>query len=62
MVLYILCLKLGKIRKDIKEKDYRIHIKNLKTLPDAINKSLEVEGNIQSMAKELLDAKGSMFL
>ena len=62
MVLYILCLKLGKIRKDIKEKDYRIHIKNLKTLPDAINKSLEVEGKIQSMAKELLDAKGSMFL
>ena len=62
LVLYILCLKLAKIRKEINEKDYEIFIKNLKSLPEAIKKSLEIEGSIQSMAKEFTDAKGSMFL
>ncbi len=62
LVLYILCLKLAKIRKEINEKDYEIFIKNLKNLPEAIKKSLEIEGSIQSMAKEFTDAKGSMFL
>ncbi len=62
LVLYILCLKLAKIRKDINEKDYEIFIKNLKSLPEAIKKSLEIEGSIQSMAKEFTDAKGCMFL
>ncbi len=62
IVLYILCLKIAKVRKDISEKDYEISIKNLNNLPEAIKKSLEVEGDIQSMAKEFSDAKGSMFL
>ena len=62
LVLYILCLKLAKIRKDINDKDYEIFIKNLKSLPEAIKKSLEIEGSIQSMAKEFTDAKGCMFL
>ena len=62
IVLYILCLKISKVRKDISEKDYEISIKNLNNLPEAIKKSLEVEGDIQSMAKEFSDAKGSMFL
>ncbi len=62
LVLYILCLKLAKIRKEISEKDYEIFIKNLKSLPEAIKKSLEIEGSIQSMAKEFTNAKGSMFL
>ncbi len=62
LVLYILCLKLAKIRKEIKEKEYEIFIKNLKSLPEAIKKSLEIEGSIQSMAKEFTNAKGSMFL
>ncbi len=62
IVLYILCLKLAKERKNINEKDYDSSIKNLKCLPEAIKKTLEVEGEIQSMAKEFTDAKGSMFL
>ena len=41
---------------------YQTNIKNLKILPDAIKKSLKVEDKVQAMAKEFLDAKGSMFL
>ncbi len=62
LVLYILCLKLSKIRKDIDDMTYQTNIKNLKALPDAIKKSLKVENKVQVMAKEFLDAKGSMFL
>ncbi|MBD1150731.1 SIS domain-containing protein, partial [Pelagibacterales bacterium SAG-MED29] len=62
LVLYILCLKLAQIRKDINDTIYQTNINNLKTLPDAIKKSLKVENNVQAMAKEFLYAKGSMFL
>tara|TARA_B100001564_G_scaffold139807_1_gene117416 strand:+ start:230 stop:2047 length:1818 start_codon:yes stop_codon:yes gene_type:complete len=62
IVLYILCLKIAKIRNDLSNKLYETNIHNLKSLPDAIEKSLKVENNIQVMAKEFLDAKGSMFL
>ncbi len=62
LVLYILCLKLAQIRKDISNSSYQTNIKNLKTLPEAIKKSLKVENSIQAMAKEFLGAKGSMFL
>ncbi len=62
MVLYILCLKLAKKRKDINEESFNTHIHNLLKLPDAIKKCLRVENNIQAMAKEFIDAKGSMFL
>ena len=62
LVLYILCLKLAQSRKDINDTIYQTNIKNLKALPDAIKKSLKVENSVQAMAKEFLDAKGSMFL
>ena len=62
LVLYILCLKVAKKRKDIEDSDYQLYLKNLKALPDALNKSLKVENSIQLMAKEFLNAKGSMFL
>jgi len=62
LVLYILCLKISKIRKDIDESKYQNSIKNLKILPESIKESLKIENNIQAMAKEFLDAKGSMFL
>ena len=62
LVLYILCLKLGKERKDLTDKSYEMNIENLKSLPGAIKKSLKVENSIQVMAKEFMDAKGSMFL
>ena len=62
LVLFILSLKLAKVRKDIKDNTYQDYIKNLKKIPEAIKESLETENNIQLMAKEFLDSKGSMFL
>ena len=62
LVLFILSLKLAKVRKDIKDNTYQDYIKNLKKIPEAIKESLETENNIQLMAKEFLKAKGSMFL
>ncbi len=62
IVLFILSLKLAKVRNEINESSYVNHIKNLKNLPTAIEKCLKVENNVQSMAKEFINAKGSMFL
>ena len=62
LVLFILSLKIAKVRNDIDKKDYEKYIKNLELLPEAIRKSLKIENSIQVMAKEFIDAKGSMFL
>ena len=62
LVLFILSLKLAKVRKDINEKKYEDNIKNLKQIPDAIKESLKSENKVQLGAKEFLNAKGSMFL
>ncbi len=50
------------IRGDIEKKNYDQKIENLKELPDTLKKTLKLETNIQLMAKEFLDARGSMFL
>ena len=62
IVLYILCLKLSILRGDINKKNYEMSVKNLQKLPGAIKNTLELESEIQLIAKEFLDAKGSMFL
>ena len=62
LVLFILSLKLAKIRKDINENIYEDNIKNLKQIPEAIKESLNSENEVQLIAKEFLNAKGSMFL
>ena len=62
IVLYILSLKLSIERGDIDKKNYNTRVENLKKLPDAINSTLKLESEIQLIAKEFLDAKGSMFL
>ena len=62
LVLYILSLKISKMREDISQKFYEESIKDLKNVPEALKESLKSENNIQAMAKEFLEAKGSMFL
>ena len=44
------------------KKHYDKNVENLQKLPDAIKNTLKLESEIQLMAKEFLDAKGSMFL
>ena len=62
LVLLILSLKLAKERNDINENIYYDIIKNLKQIPDALKESLKSENEVQHMAKEFVNAKGSMFL
>ncbi len=62
IVLFILSLKIAKSRNDIDDLAYQNNIKILKKLPSDIEKSLQVENQIQAMANEFIDAKGSMFL
>ncbi len=62
LVLFILSLKLAKIREDISKNIYDDNIKNLKKIPAAIKESLKSENEVQLMAKEFINAKGSMFL
>ena len=62
LVLFILSLKISIIREDIDQKFYEKSIKNLNKIPEAIEESLKSESNIQAMAKEFIEAKGSMFL
>ncbi len=62
IVLYILCLKISSLRSEIKKDIYNQNIENLKKLPESLKETLKSESNIQLMAKEFLDARGSMFL
>ena len=62
IVLYILSLKFSSLRGEIDQSNYNNKIENLKKLPDAIKKTLDLENDIQHMAKEFIDARGSMFL
>ena len=62
IVLYIMTLKLSKARGDINKDKYDENFRNLQKLPESIKNTLKLENEIQLMAKEFLDAKGSMFL
>ena len=62
LVLYILALKLSSLRDEIDNKDYQKKIKDLKNLPNLIEKTLLIDNNIQAIASTFNEAKGSMFL
>jgi len=62
LVLYILILKLGILRKDLDKGLYLNKIKDLKTLPKLVEKTLLTESKIQTVSSTFTDAKGSMFL
>jgi len=62
LVLYILCLKISKIKKDIDKNNYLKKIKSLLSLSDLIKKTLETDDKIQSICSSFVEVKGSMFL
>ena len=62
LVLYILSLKLGSLRKEIDNKSYQEKIKDLKNLPNLIEETLLIENDIQTIVATFNEAKGSMFL
>ena len=62
LVLYIFCLKIGKMRNDINKKVYLEKIKSLFNLSKLTKKSLETESKIESICNSFVNIKGSMFL
>src|SRR5210317_1774924 len=62
LVLYILILKLGILRKDLHKDLYLNKIKNLKLLPKLVEQTLLTESKIQTVSSSFTDSKGSMFL
>ena len=62
LVLYILCLKLARDRKEIDKKVFSSKIKSLLDLSKNVKKTLLTEDQIQLVCKSFADAKGSMFL
>ncbi len=62
LVLYILALKIGSLSNQIDKKDYQEKIKDLKNLPNLIEKTLVIDNDIQAISSTFNEAKGSMFL
>ena len=62
LVLYILALKLGLMRKDLERKIFSEKINDLKKLPKLVEDTLLTDNRIQNISNTFNKAKGSMFL
>tara|TARA_Y100000591_G_scaffold152322_1_gene131107 strand:- start:737 stop:2557 length:1821 start_codon:yes stop_codon:yes gene_type:complete len=62
LILYILALKLGLLRSDLKKKQLTEKLKDLKKLPKLVEQTLLTDNKIQNVSNTFNEAKGSMFL
>ncbi len=62
LILYILALKLGLLRRDLKKELFNEKLKDLKSLPKLVEKTLSTDNKIQAISNTFNEAKGSMFL
>ena len=62
LILYILALKMGLLKKDINRNVFLEKLKDLKELPKLIEQTLMTDNKIQSISSTFNEAKGSMFL
>jgi len=62
LVLYLLSLKISKIRNEITDQNYIKSINDLNNLPSLIKEVLTKRNEIQIIAKDFVDSKGTMFL
>ena len=62
LVIYLLCLKISILVKDIKREEYGKKIRNLGLLSELVKKTILDESQIQSISNTFAEAKGSMFL
>ena len=62
LVIYLLCLKISILMRDIEREDYDKKIRNLGLLSDLVKKTILDENQIQSISNTFAEAKGSMFL
>ena len=62
LVLYLLSLKISKVRNEITDQNYTKSINDLNNLPSLIEEVLAKRDEIQIIAKDFVDSKGTMFL
>ena len=62
LILYLLCLKLGLVRKDLTKEEFTQKLKDLKELPKLVEQTLHTDNKIQTITNTFNEAKGSMFL
>jgi len=62
LILYILALKLALLRGDLDKNNLSTKLKDLKELPDLVQKTLLTDNKIQNISNTFNEAKGSMFL
>ena len=62
LVLYLLSLKISKVRNEITDQNYTKSINDLNNLPRLIKEVLAKRDEIQIIAKDFVDSKGTMFL
>ncbi len=62
LILYILALKLGLMNDDLEKKIFNEKLKDLKKLPELVEKTLLIDNKIQTISNTFNEAKGSMFL
>ncbi len=62
LILYILALKIGFMRQDIKKEIFIEKLKDLKELPKLVEQTLLTDNKIQTISSTFNEAKGSMFL
>jgi len=62
LILYILSLKLGLLRKDLEKGQFNEKLKDLKNLPKLVEQTLLIDNKIQTISNTFNEAKGSMFL
>ncbi len=62
LILYILALKLGFLKGDIKKDFLSEKLNNLKELPNLVKDTLLTDNKIQTISQTFNESKGSMFL
>ncbi len=62
LILYILALKIGFLKKDLKKNLFIEKLQDLKNLPEQVKKTLTIDNKIQNISNTFNEAKGSMFL
>jgi glutamine---fructose-6-phosphate transaminase (isomerizing) len=62
LILYIFALKLGLMNKDLEKKIFVEKLRDLKRLPELVEKTLMTDNKIQAISNTFNEAKGSMFL
>ncbi len=62
LILYILSLKIGFLREDLKNNIFDQKLKDLKKLPKLVEQTLLIDNKIQAISNTFNESKGSMFL